>query len=233
MTEAFKKAAAHAAVEFIEPGMVVGLGTGSTAAYALQEIAHRFGRGELEGIVGVPTGLEVERKASDLGIPLGALDDHFQVDLTVDGADEVDPELELIKGGGGALLREKIVAQASRREIIVVDETKLSERLGSVFALPIEVLPFGWKPEAQFVESLGADPKLRRSNDGEVFETDQGNWILDANFGPIEDPAALAQELNSRAGVVAHGLFLGLATDVMVAGENGVRHLARKSQLRG
>ncbi|MFV1858399.1 MAG: ribose-5-phosphate isomerase RpiA [Anaerolineales bacterium] len=225
MIEAHKEAAALKAVEFVEPGMIVGLGSGSTAIYAVREIGLRFNEGELDGILGVPTSLQVAQEASELGIPLTALDDHPQVDLTIDGADEVDPQLELIKGGGGALLREKIVAQASRREIIVVDETKLSDKLGARFALPVEVLPFGWAPEAAYLESLGASVTLRETQGGEPAVTDQGNWILDAEFGPIEDPRALSDQLDQRAGVAAHGLFIGLATDLMVGGSNGVRHL--------
>ena len=222
-----KKRAALEAAQFIESGMVVGLGSGTTAAFALEAIALRLEEGDLDGILGVPTALATERKAQELGIPLTTLDDHPQIDLTIDGADEVDPGLELIKGGGGALLREKIVAQASAREIIVVDDTKLSERLGSRFPLPVEVLPFGWALEHAYLKSLGAEPVLRKSGAGEIFETDQGNWILDAEFGPIEDAPKLARRLDGRAAIVAHGLFLGLATDVVVAGEDSIRHLKR------
>ncbi|GMR09447.1 MAG: ribose-5-phosphate isomerase RpiA [Anaerolineae bacterium] len=225
MIEAHKEAAALKAVEFVEPGMIIGLGSGSTAIYAVREIALRFNEGELDGILGVPTSMQVAQEARELGIPLTALDDHPQVDLTIDGADEVDPQLDLIKGGGGALLREKIVAQASRREIIVVDDTKLSDKLGARFALPVEVLPFGWAPEAAYLESLGASVTLRETQGGEPAVTDQGNWILDAEFGPIKSPRALSDQLDQRAGVAAHGLFIGLATDLMVGGSDGVRHL--------
>lgn len=227
MTEAQKEAAALLAVEFIEPGMIVGLGFGSTASYAVRKIAHKISEGKLDGILGVPTALQVEREARELGIPLTTLDDNPEVDLTIDGADEVDPQLNVIKGGGGALLREKIVAQASRREIIVVDESKLSDNLGARFALPVEVLPFGWAPEAAYLESLGASAALRTIANGEPFVTDQGNWIIDAEFGPIEDPTALSDQLDRRAGIAAHGLFLGLATDLIVGGENGLQHLKR------
>lgn len=227
MIEAHKESAALKAVEFVEPGMIIGLGSGSTAIYAMREIALRYSEGELDGILGVPTSLQVAQEARELGIPLTALDDHPQVDLTIDGADEVDPQLELIKGGGGALLREKIVAQASQREIIVVDETKLSDHLGTRFALPVEVLPFGWAPEAAYLESLGASVTLRETPAGEPAVTDQGNWILDAEFGPIENPAALSDQLDRRAAVAAHGLFIGLATDLMVGGRDGVRHLEK------
>lgn len=227
MTEAQKKAAALKAVEFVESGMIVGLGFGSTAIYALREIARKLSEGELDGILGVTTALSVEQGAIELGIPLTTLDDHPQVDLTIDGADEVDPQLDLIKGGGAALLREKIVAQASRREIIVVDESKLSDHLGTRFPLPVEVLPFGWAPEAAYLESLGASVSRRLNQGGEPVVTDQGNWIIDAKFDIIEDPGVLSDQLGRRAGVVAHGLFLGLATDLIVAGTDGVRHVKR------
>jgi ribose 5-phosphate isomerase A len=225
--EDLKRQAAERAVEFVESGMVVGLGFGSTARYAVERIAQRLATGDLRDIVAVPTALQVEREARRLGIPLTSLDEHPQIDLTIDGADEVDPNLDLIKGGGGALLREKIVAQASRREIIVVDESKLSEKLGTRFPVPVEVLPFGRGAMAQYLEQLGAAIALRLAPSGQPFETDQGNWILDATFGPLEDPRPVADQLDREAGIVAHGLFLGLATDVIVAGQGGLRHLHR------
>ena len=227
MTEAYKEAAAQKAVEFVESGMIVGLGFGSTAIYAVREIARKFSAGELDGILGVPTALSVEHEALNLGIPLTTLDDNPKVDLTIDGADEVDPQLDLIKGGGGALLREKIVAQASQREIIVVDESKLSDHLGTKFALPVEVNQFGWAPEAAYLETLGASVELRRTEDGDPYATDQGNWIIDAEFSSIKDPRALSDQLDRRAGVAAHGLFLGLATDLIIGGTDGVRHVKR------
>ncbi len=227
MTEAYKEAAAQKAVEFVESGMIVGLGFGSTAIYAVREIARKFSAGELDGILGVPTALSVEHEALKLGIPLTTLDDNPKVDLTIDGADEVDPQLDLIKGGGGALLREKIVAQASQREIIVVDESKLSDHLGTKFALPVEVNQFGWAPEAAYLETLGASVELRRTEDGDPYATDQGNWIIDAEFSSIRDPRALSDQLDRRAGVAAHGLFLGLATDLIIGGTDGVRHVKR------
>jgi ribose 5-phosphate isomerase A len=227
MTEAHKEAAALKAVEFIESGMIVGLGFGSTAIYAVREIGRKLREGELDEILGVPTALSVEQEARDLGIKLTTLDVNPRVDLTIDGADEVDPQLDLIKGGGGALLREKIVAQASQREIIVVDESKLSDNLGANFALPVEVNPFGWAPEAAYLETLGASIALRRTADGDPYATDQGNWIIDAEFSSIKDPRALSDQLDRRAGVAAHGLFLGLATDLIVGGEDGVRLVRR------
>lgn len=220
----YKRQAAEAAVNLVQPGMVVGLGFGSTAGYALRRLAERHKAGELEGLLGVPTARLVEKRASELGIPLTSLEQHPQLDLTIDGADEVDPDLNLIKGGGGALLREKIVAEASRRVVIVVDDSKLSPRLGTRFGLPVEVLPFGWSVAARYLESLGARPQLRAS-DGQPFVTDQGNWILDAAFGPIHDLQGLAAQLDRQTAVIGHGLFLGLATQVIVAGEDGIRQL--------
>ncbi len=224
-----KQQAAEYAVQFVESGMVVGLGHGSTAIFAVHRIAELLHKGRLQNILGVPCSRQVERDARQLGIPLTTLDEHPVVDLTIDGADEVDPDLNLIKGGGGALLREKIVAQASRREIIVVDETKLSPALGTHWPVPVEVAPFGWRLQAAYLESLGARPVLRLNRDGAPIKTDQGNLILDCHFGPIPDPARLAARLSERAGIVEHGLFLGLATDVIVAGVEGVRHLERKT----
>jgi len=222
-----KQRAAEAAVEFVESGMVVGLGHGSTAVFAVRRIDQLLREGQLQNILGVACSGDVEQQARQLGIPLTTLDRHPIVDLTIDGADEVDPHLDLIKGGGGALLREKIVAQASRREIIVVDESKLSPALGTRWPVPVEVIPFGWPVQAAYLESLGARAILRQEGDGTPFKTDQGNLILDCHFGPIEDPTALAARLNERAGILEHGLFIGLATDVIVAGPRGVRRMER------
>jgi len=226
-----KRSAAWKAVEFVETGMVVGLGTGSTAIHAVRRIADLLRQGKLRDILGVPTSAGVAEQARRLGIPLANLKEHPVVDLTIDGADEVDPHLDLIKGGGGALLREKIVAQASRREIIVVDDSKLSPALGTLWPLPVEVVPFGWHGQMAFLRSLGAQPVQRRDSEGTPYRTDQGNFILDCHFGPIGDPAGLAQVLGQRAGIVEHGLFLGLATDVIVAGADGeVQHLTERDR---
>jgi len=224
-----KKQAANRAVECIESGTVVGLGHGSTAFFAVRRIAELLNAGKLSEILGVPCSLQVEEEARQLGIPLGALDEHPIIDVTIDGADEVDPNLDCIKGGGGALLREKIVAQASLREIIVVDESKLSPALGTHWPVPVEVIPFGWRSQISFLESLGARVTVRQASGGRRFITDQGNLILDCNFGPLSQPAQVARELSQRTGIVEHGLFLGLTTDVIVAGKKGVRHLTRNA----
>jgi ribose 5-phosphate isomerase A len=223
-----KRQGAHRAVEFIESHMVVGLGVGSTAIWAVRRIAELLQAGELRDIVGVPCALQVEEEARQLGIPLTTLSAHPRIDITIDGADEVDPQMDLIKGGGGALLREKIVAQASQREVIVVDESKLVPVLGTHWPLPIEVVPFGWAATAAYVASLGGEVKRREGESGEPYGTDQGNYILDARFGPIERPAELAARLKEWAGIVEHGLFLGLATDLIVAGAGGMRHIQRE-----
>jgi ribose 5-phosphate isomerase A len=225
----YKIAAAYRAVEFVQSGMKVGLGTGSTAIFATRRIAELLQRGELRDILAFPTSQEIAAEAARLGLPLMADELPYDLDVTIDGADEVDPELNLIKGGGGALLREKIVAQASRREIIVVDETKPSPRLGTRFYVPVEVIRFGWLSQARFLESLGATWLVRHSPDGAPFITDSGNMILDCNFGPIADARALAAVLAQRAGIVEHGLFIELATDLIVAGANGIQHQTRQS----
>ena len=222
-----KQKAAHRAVEFVDSGMVVGLGTGSTTAFAVTRIGERLKTGDLKNIVGIPTSIRTETLARELGIPLCGLGDQPQIDVTIDGADEVDPDLNLIKGGGGALLREKVVAQATRQNIIIVDESKLSPRLGTRWALPVEVIPFALKSEKNFLESLAPSVVLRTDENGQPYQTDQNNFILDANLGKMTDPNSIAARLNERAGIVEHGLFLSLASDVIVAAEDGIRHLKR------
>jgi ribose 5-phosphate isomerase A len=228
-TQSLKQKAAEHAVEYVKSGMIVGLGHGSTAAFAVKHIARLLKTGELSNILGIPCSIQVENEARHLGIPLTTLEEHPIIDVTIDGADEVAPNLDLIKGGGGALLREKIVAQASLREIIVVDESKLSPALGTRWPVPIEVIPFGWRSQISFLESLSAHVSVRQTCDGKKFFTDQGNLILDCNFGPLPQPTQVARELSQRTGIVEHGLFLGLTTDVIVAGKNRVQHLTRKA----
>jgi ribose 5-phosphate isomerase A len=222
---ALKQEAAEYAVRYIHSGMTVGLGTGSTAIFAIRHIGALLKSGELNNIVGFATSQASWDAAVELGIPMLTDDLPRNVDVTIDGADEVDPQFNLIKGGGGALLREKLVAQATAREIIVVDESKLSPRLGTQHVLPIEVMHFGWRSQARFLESLGGKYVVRQTRNGEEYRTDQGNLILDCNFGPIADAAKLARQLEARAGIVEHGLFLNLASTVIVASAGGVREL--------
>ncbi len=219
-----KQQAGEYAAQFVESGMIIGLGTGSTAIFATRRIAQRIHNGELRDILAIPSSLATEADARQLSLPLSTLAQHPNIDLTIDGADEVDPAFNVIKGGGGALLREKIIAQASARQVIVVDDSKLSPQLGKRFALPVEVIPFGWQSQAAFLAALGATVTLRQAGEA-PYQTDQGNIILDCDFGPIADPAALAQQIIKRAGIVEHGLFIGMVHDVIVAGSSGLRHL--------
>ncbi len=222
---ALKQEAAEYALRYIQSDMTVGLGTGSTAIFAIRRIGALLKSGELKNIAGFATSRASWDAAVELNIPMLTEDLPKNIDVTIDGADEVDPQFNLIKGGGGALLREKLVAQASAREIIVVDETKLSQRLGTLHVLPVEVLRFGWRSQARFLESLGAKYKVRQTPAGEEYRTDQGNMILDCDFGPIPDAAKLARELEARAGIVEHGLFIDLTSVVIVAGASGVREM--------
>ena len=220
-----RQAGEYAAM-LVQAGMVIGLGTGSTAGFATRHIAERLRTGDLADVIAIATSRAVAYEALALCIPLLADDIPRDIDLTIDGADEVDPQLNLIKGGGGALLREKIVAQASRRRIIVVDDSKLSPRLGTNWALPVEVLEFGMRAQTRFLDSIGA-VVVPRMHGPEWFRTDQGNFILDCRFGPIDDPAALAALLGARAGIIEHGLFIGIADEMIVAGAHGLRHVWR------
>ena len=210
--------------------MVVGLGTGSTAIFATRRLGEMLRQGTLRDILGFATSRATWEEAQRLGIPLLAQEMPRALDLTIDGADEVDPQLNVIKGGGGALLREKIVAQASRRVVITVDESKLSPRLGTRHPVPVELLAFGWRSQARFLESLQAKISVRKNPDGSQFATDSGNMILDCDFGPIADPANLANRLSGRAGIVEHGLFLEMATDVIIAGPAGIEHRTHPRQ---
>jgi ribose 5-phosphate isomerase A len=222
-----KLRAAAQAVSLVESGMVVGMGAGSTAALAARCLSERLSRRELRDVVCVPCSKDVDQHLRTLGLIVVPLSERPRIDVTIDGADEVDPQLDLIKGAGGALLREKMVAQASHREIIVVDDGKLSPQLGTRSLLPVEVFEFGWRAEEQFLLSLGAAPQLR-TDGGRPFITDEGNLILDCAVGPIEDPPSLARKLDARAGIAAHGLFIALATQVVVGGAEGASHLSRR-----
>ena len=212
--------------------MRLGLGTGSTVAHFLEHLGARLACGELKDIAGVPTSVRTGKAADALGIPLGSLSELAPLDLTVDGADEVDPGLNLIKGLGGALLREKMVAQASRRFIAIVDETKLVARLGERAPVPVEVVPFEFESHLGWFAAMGAEPRLRMDGGGGAYRTDNGNVIVDCRFdGGIPDPAALERRLAHRAGVVESGLFLGMADEAVVAGAGGVRRLKREKGL--
>jgi len=227
-TEYLKRLAGEAAVGFVASGMVLGLGHGSTVIWALRLIAAKIARHELRDILGVPCSSIVAAEAEKLGIPLTTLEEHPVVDLTIDGADEVDSRLDLIKGRGGALLREKIVAQASRREIIVVDGAKVTGVLGRRSPVPVELIPFGYRCQTAYLSGLGARRvTLRLGPDDLPRRSDEGNYLADCDFGPIDDPAGLAARLDRRAGIVAHGLFLGLTTDLLVADPTGIHHHSR------
>ena len=217
-----KERAAEHGARLVESGMVLGLGSGSTAALMVQAIGRRLRQGDLCNVVGVPTSSAIAAVAREAGVPLATLDQHPALDLDLDGADEVDPDLNLIKGLGGALLWEKIVATASRRLVILADASKLVARLGAKAPLPVEVVPFGWKSQVGFLEGLGGKPLLRKSAAGGPYLTDEGNYILDARFDTIPNPRELEVRLLTRAGIVGTGLFLGMAEQVIVGREDGV-----------
>jgi ribose 5-phosphate isomerase A len=224
----FKQAAAEAAVALVESGMIVGLGTGSTASLAIDALGKRVKDGLR--IVGIPTSEHSSEQARALGIRISSLAEHAELDLTIDGADEIQlGTLDLIKGRGGALLREKVVASSTRSLIIIADQTKLVDRLGAHFAVPVEVVRFGWQATGRKLRKLGAKTTLRSGSDEKPFVTDGGNFIVDCLFGPIQAPAALEQELNSVVGVVEHGLFLNMTSRAMVAGQDGVKVLLPQS----
>ena len=217
-----KRQTAEKAVEAVESGMALGLGTGSTSKHAVDFIGKRIQEGSLKDIVGVPTSERTAEHARELGIPLSTLDDNPVLDLAIDGADEVDPNLNLVKGRGGALLREKMVETAAKRFIVIVDETKLVDGLGLSGAMPVEVVQFCWKFSAQRLEQFGCEVKLRMEGD-EPFVTDNSNYILDCYFAePIPDPYEAAKTISSFSGVVEHGLFLDMADQVIIARQNGI-----------
>jgi ribose 5-phosphate isomerase A len=219
-----KEAAARASLRFVRDGDIVGLGTGSTAAYAVRFLGERV-RAGLK-IRGIPSSVQTKDLAAGLGIPLTTLDEFQQIDVTIDGADEIDSELQLIKGGGGALLREKIVASASRQLVIVADSTKQVPVLGK-FPLPVEVSAFAQALIAKKIAALGASVKIRQRADGKAFITDEGHHILDCSFGRISDPPGLARELESTPGVVEHGLFIGMADLALIGKGSEVTELRR------
>ncbi|CAI9275989.1 unnamed protein product [Lactuca saligna] len=224
-----KKIAAYKAVEFVESGMVLGLGTGSTAKHAIDRIGELLQQGKLSNIVGIPTSTMTHEQALSLGIPLSDLDNHPVLDLAIDGADEVDPDMNLVKGRGGSLLREKMIEGCCKKFVVIVDESKLVDYVGgSGLAMPVEIVPFCWKFTAQKLQSLfeeaGCVAKLRTSpENGKPFVTDNGNFIIDLYFKKdIGDLKAAGDAILRLAGVVEHGMFLDMATTLIVAGELGV-----------
>lgn len=214
MTDELKQRAAEKAIQFVEDGQIVGLGTGSTTRFAIAGLACRVAGGLK--ITGVPTSLESEHLARSYGIPLADLNDVDSIDVTIDGADSVDPRFNMIKGGGGALTREKLVAVSSKKLVIIVDPSKLVDQLGITWAVPVEVLRFAWRPTERRLSKLGCEPRLRQK-DGDAFETDNGNYILDCKFEVISDPESLERQIKLVPGVVENGLFIGIA-DVLVIG---------------
>jgi ribose 5-phosphate isomerase A len=219
-----KEAAARASLRFIKDGQVVGLGTGSTAAHFIQLLGEQVKQGL--HVRGIPTSVRSKELAESLGIPLTTLDECQEIAVTVDGADEVDPQLRLIKGGGGALLREKIVASATKQLVIVADASKQVKMLGK-FPLPVEVIRFSQALVSKRITALGANVQLRVDNSGKPFVTDENNHILDCHFGEIRDPEALARQLSDMPGVVEHGLFIGMASVALVARGSEIIELKR------
>ena len=218
-----KEAAARASLRFIRDGQVVGLGSGSTATHFIRLLGEQVKNGLR--IRGIPTSVRSKELALSLGIPLTTLDECQEIAVTVDGADEVDPKLRLIKGGGGALLREKIVASATKQLVIVADATKRVPMLGK-FPLPVEVIQFASALVARKISALGADVKLRTTN-GQPYVTDENNYILDCRFGEIPDPEGLSRQLSDMPGVVEHGLFIGMASTVLLAKGSDILELRR------
>lgn len=219
-----KQLAAEKAVDWVEDGMMVGLGTGSTAVYAIRKLGERVQQGL--NIRAVATSVESEKLAREMSIPIVPFAEAGMIDLTIDGADEVDPDLNLIKGGGGALLREKIVAARSRQVMIVAGENKVVQRLGT-FPLPVEVVTFAHEWTMEKLESLGGSPVLRKTESGEVFITDNGNYTVDCHFKEILNPSRMHRVLNDIPGVVDNGLFIGLASSVIVAYNSGTIEVLR------
>jgi ribose 5-phosphate isomerase A len=212
-----KRDAAERAVNLVQPGMVVGLGSGSTAGAVIEELGRRLERRVLSEVLGVATSRAAQRHALACGIPLTTLEDHPELDLTIDGADEVDRDGNLLKGAGGALLWERIVAGCSRRLVIVVDRSKLVGRLGTRYPLPIEVTAFGWSTHLAAIRALGGEPVLRMGDGATPYRTDEGHYLIDARFaGGIPDPGLVVSTLRSRPGVVETGLFLDLSPTVIV-----------------
>jgi ribose 5-phosphate isomerase A len=222
-----KERAGQAALSYIKDGMIVGLGTGSTAKLFIDALGAAIGAGRITGIKGIPTSVRSEEQARQLGIPLTTFAETPAVDVTIDGADEVGPGLNLIKGLGGALLREKLVAQNSRRLVIVADDQKKVSFLGAKSPLPVEVARFSHEAAERFLRGLNCVPALRKAADGSAYLTDNGNFIYDCRFARIDDPRALEEKLAHRAGIVETGLFIDMADVVLIAGADSVETLKR------
>ncbi|HLG72462.1 MAG TPA: ribose-5-phosphate isomerase RpiA [Chloroflexota bacterium] len=223
--DAEKRQAGIAAAEQVRSGMTLGLGSGSTVYFYLEELGRRVREDGLQ-VAGIPTSERTAALARDFGVPLTTFDEHQTLDLAVDGADEVDPKLNLVKGHGGALLREKIIAAAAKRLVIIVDSTKLSDALGTRMTLPVEVVPFACALAQKRLADLGAQPVLR-ATEGQPFVTDNGNWILDCAFAPMADPARLEADINRVPGVMENGLFIGMADEVIVARSGSIERINR------
>lgn len=222
-SESEKRAAGRAALEEVEPGMILGLGTGSTVRFFLESLGEALAVGRIRDVRGVPTSRDTEARCEHLGIPVVELDDGVELDLAVDGADEVSPSLDLIKGLGGALLRERIVVQAAHCFVVIVDSGKEVAALGERSPVPVEVLPFGWRSQLPFFRALGADPCPREGPEGELVRTDNGNYVVDLRFSQhIPDPRGLERELRARSGVLGTGLFLQVADRALVGTAEGV-----------
>jgi ribose 5-phosphate isomerase A len=223
--EDMKKIAAEKAVERVEDGMLIGIGTGSTVEFAIKKLGEMV-KSDLK-IEGIPTSMRTKKQAKECGIPLVDLNEYNEIDLTIDGADEVDSYLNLIKGGGGALTREKIIAYHSKKVIIIVDESKIVKKLGVGVPIPVEVTKFGWKATKKSLEEIKCTSELRKIMD-EVYITDNSNYILDCDFGKIDEPEVLENQINSIPGVVENGLFIGLADEVIVGSKQGIITLEQR-----
>ncbi|HMO58057.1 MAG TPA: ribose-5-phosphate isomerase RpiA [Roseiflexaceae bacterium] len=225
--EIYKRQAAEEALAYIDNGMTLGLGSGSTAEHLLYALAERLTDGRLRNITGVASSERTAAVATRLGIPLATLAERPVLDIAIDGADEVDPALHLIKGRGGALLREKIIAASATRFLVIVDETKLVNRLGERMPLPIELVAFALPLVERRLYELGGEPTLRRAADGNPYRTDEGHVIVDVHFGAMPDPIALGAALNTIPGIMEHGIFAGMAELAFVAGPAGVARMQR------
>jgi ribose 5-phosphate isomerase A len=224
--ESMKKRAAEFAIEFVKDGQIIGIGTGSTILYAIQALGGKVRDGL--SIIGVPTSKQSERIAKELNIPIRQLNDVDRVDIVIDGADEINPAFDMIKGGGGALTREKLVALAAKERVIVVDETKLVPFLGKSFRLPVEVLPYGWRYCQNCLQEIGCTVNLR-TRDSEIFETDNGNYILDCGFDDLGDAEDLERRIKLIPGVIESGLFIGIA-DTLVIGYQGKIEVLKRGE---